>query len=120
MLTLKQAKELFALGAADQVSRNKLGHIILRKGYFYRKSTAESWAEKITNILKHHNIAETVNVIEDHWYPFKGGAPLSKQSHFYIEIFQVIKMKLACSIISKLINSAVLITILFIITNHIS
>lgn len=72
---------------ADQVSRLRNGNIMIRKGYFYRgKQDQFSFAKEIKEQLALHEIkAEMVNC-GDHWASFKGGASVSKQSHFWVEL----------------------------------
>lgn len=69
----------------SQVSRNKAGQVLVRRGYFYRHgSTAEGWRDRISDALKLANVSHTVIDYYDHFVAFKGGAPVAKQSHFCV------------------------------------
>jgi hypothetical protein len=73
---------------ADQISKDREGNYIFRKGYFYRpsKMSPDDWAEKISKKLQEVGINNTVIDSDDIWKPFKGGAPLKSQSHYYVKI----------------------------------
>ena len=72
---------------ADMVSRKRNGNILIRKGYFYRgKQDEYSFADSIIKQLTAIGITAKVVEAGDHWAAFNGGAPLTRQSHFYVEL----------------------------------
>jgi len=72
---------------ADQVSRLRNGNIMIRKGYFYTgKQTHLSFATEIKEQLDLHKINAKIKECGDHWASFRGGASVSKQSHFWVEL----------------------------------
>lgn len=69
----------------SQVSRNKAGHIIVRKGYYYHLgASGESWGNRVKTALQAQGVAYTVIDVYDHFTSFNAGAPVAKQSHFGI------------------------------------
>lgn len=82
---LKDLKEKCA--GFDMVSSNRWGHIVFRKAFFYRNGNN---AEKIAAVLEENlkALGLQYEIIEkgEHWYPFKGGAHISKQSHWFVEV----------------------------------
>lgn len=71
---------------ADQISKNRAGNIIFRKGYYYRHGQdAQSFANNIENQLKNLNIDAVLVEYHDIFKPFRGGASLAQSSHFYAE-----------------------------------
>lgn len=67
---------------ADQVSKNKAGNWVIRRGFFYRHgATAESEAQKVREAFP----GVTIIGSGDHWAPFKGGASIKTSSHFWVE-----------------------------------
>lgn len=84
MTNLKQIKDLVH---ADQISRQKDGSIMFRRGYFYRHGcTAEKFRDAVSAELTKANIVHTVVDHGDHWAPFNGGASLARSSHFYVRV----------------------------------
>ena len=73
---------------ADGVSkRRKDGVIVIRRGFYYRNGqTAESYADRVRVRLTEHNIAAKVINCGEVWKPFRGGASLASQSHFWVEV----------------------------------
>lgn len=72
---------------ADQISRRRDGTVILRKGFFYKAGgTADLFADRIRAALTGHNIAGKVVNYGEIWRPFRGGATLANQSHWYVEV----------------------------------
>jgi hypothetical protein len=71
----------------DMISRKRNGNILFRKGYFYRfNQNEESLANSIIEQLTTVGLKARVVDSGDHWAPFKGSAPVAKQSHFYVEL----------------------------------
>jgi hypothetical protein len=84
--TVKQVKQ--AIGSyADTVGKNKAGNIVLRKGYYYRNgASAESFENNIVAALSSAGVLCKVVDRGDVWKPFRGGASVAQQSHFYVEL----------------------------------
>lgn len=75
---------------ADQANRTKKGRVIIRAGYFYSHGcTSELFSNRISNQLTAMGIAHKVTASGNHWEPFNGGAPIQKQSHWWVEIEEV-------------------------------
>lgn len=73
--------------SADGISKNKAGNFMFRKGYFYRMGDGcDKFAARVTAALTAAGIAHTLVDTGDHWAAFRGGAPLAKSSHFYVEV----------------------------------
>lgn len=66
--------------------RDGSGNFILRKSYFYQTTKIESFIESIKEHLK--KIENTFEIVDsgNHWVTFKGGAPIAKQSHYWVEV----------------------------------
>ena len=71
---------------ADTISKNKAGNIVIRKGYFYRNGTAEAYADRVVSLMRTAGLSPKMVKVADCWKPFRGGASLANQSHFYVEI----------------------------------
>lgn len=68
---------------ADDIQDNKDGTFTVRKSFYYRMGgDAFQWGERVQNSLP---MAEIMNVGEVD-LPFKGGAPVRKQSHWWAKI----------------------------------
>jgi len=79
-------KKLEEENVGDQIT-TKNGNILVRKGYFYSSGgSEEKLASRITPILDSMNIKYTIVDKGNVWRSFKGGAPIAKQSHWYVEI----------------------------------
>jgi hypothetical protein len=72
----------FEIGADKVIiSRIYQGAYKAMWGYFYTYGrTAEKYAERIKQIYPDAEIIDT----GDNWKPFRGGASLEKQSHFWV------------------------------------
>lgn len=67
---------------ADKVTKLPNGNYKAYYGFFYTHGqTSEKKSETIKSTIP------DVNIIKhgEHWASFKGGAPVQKQSHFYVE-----------------------------------
>ncbi len=90
MLNVKKIRA--AIGyRADTIGRNKAGHLILRKGFFYTNGqTTEKYANNIKAALENAgiDIVNDVKLVDKGmiWKPFRGGAKTAQQSHFYVEL----------------------------------
>ncbi len=73
---------------ADQISKDSEGNYIFRKGYYYRpaKMDPAGWADRISKILQSLEIDHTVVDSGDIWKPFRGGASLKAQSHYFVKV----------------------------------
>jgi len=72
---------------ADTVSRNNDGHIIVRNGFFYKSGrTAEGHTHKIKKALEAAGIKHSIVDDGEHNAPFRGGASVARNSHFYTHI----------------------------------
>lgn len=72
--------------SVESVGKNKDGNIVVRKGYFYRNGqNSGDFAENIKWLLLDGKLDVALVGCSDNWFPFKGGAPVSKQSHFAAE-----------------------------------
>ena len=72
---------------ADQISRDKEGNFIFRKGYYYAHGgSAEKFAENIAEQLS--NIGINFDIVDkgDHWAAFKGGAGVKANSHWWVKV----------------------------------
>lgn len=68
---------------ADQISKDKSGNYIFRKGYFYRNGMdSDKWAARVSAELAKAGIDATLVNSYDHWAAFKGGASVKNQSHW--------------------------------------
>jgi hypothetical protein len=80
-------REALDCGVADQISRNKDGTIMVRRGYFYRmnKSVSE-FEESVLFYLHSANVSSKVIDSGDHWAPFRGGSSVARNSHFWVQL----------------------------------
>jgi len=68
---------------ADQISKDKEGNYIFRKGYYYRNGMDEDkWAARIAGELAKAGLEAQLVDSYDHWAAFNGGASLKNSSHF--------------------------------------
>ena len=85
MLTITKKTKLADIKSAigcSTVSKNKAGNYIARNGYYYRHgATEDDFAERILKKIQNIEVVDT----KDIWKPFKGGASVANQSHFYVE-----------------------------------
>ncbi len=71
----------------DSVSTNKAGQVVCRWGFFYTHGrTAEQYVKAVSRLLDQFGIAYLIADSGEVWKPFSGGAPLCRQSHFYVTI----------------------------------
>ena len=84
MTTLKQIKEVVF---ADQISRQKDGSVMFRRGYYYHHGqTAKGFQAKISASLNAAGIDHRVVACGDFWVKNDGGASIARSSHFYVRI----------------------------------
>jgi len=73
--------------SADSVGKNKVGNIVVRRGYFYRHGDdGHSFAHRIASQLIGAGVSFDIIDCGDHWAPFRGGKGVAANSHFYVEL----------------------------------
>lgn len=83
---LQKIKQALA-GRADSVGKNKAGNVVVRRGYFYRNGMdADTFATQILNALGNAQVVAHIVNKGDVWKPFRGGASVAQQSHFFVEL----------------------------------
>lgn len=71
--------------SVDSVGRNKLGQIVLRKGFFYRMGMdSHQLADKVQAKLDAAGVKLKVVDCGEQWRPFRGGASVAQGSHWYV------------------------------------
>ena len=71
----------------DVMVSRKNGCVRVFKGYFYSNGgSPESFAERVREELKDNNIEGMVVDWGGQWKPFKGGASVRTQSHWYVDV----------------------------------
>lgn len=81
-MTTNQALDKLMAGSCypDALSKSK-GVFTARKGFFYTGGkTADAFAARVKEALPEANILEQGEV----WLPFRGGAPITRQSHWFV------------------------------------
>jgi hypothetical protein len=108
----KVRKALEAPGSSmypDSIGKNKDGHIVVRKGFYYKHGrSAEAQTAKIKRALDDAGIKHTIVKDGEHNAPFRGGASVGRQSHFYthIKLHEDAELDLLNSIDEKTLTSA--------------
>ena len=70
----------------DQVSRDKEGNFVFRKGYYYRMGMdSQKFANNVKNSLEKAGLNVEVVDHGDHWAAFRGGASIKASSHFWVK-----------------------------------
>lgn len=78
MTTLKQVREALDVDSASV----KNGVFTVRRGFFYRHGfTADALAASVKRAFPTAKVLDSGEV----WKPFRGGAPVSKQSHWFVK-----------------------------------
>ena len=78
------------VSGVDGVGRNRKGNVVVRRGYFYSQGMSEDvMAKSIQNQLADFGRKVRVVDLGNHWAPFKGGASIAQQSHFWVELAEV-------------------------------
>ena len=86
----KQLEENF-IGDDIKVS-HKNGNVRVYKGYFYTGGKDENdFAQRVERQCKEHGIPAIVWNCGNVWKPFKGGASVRAQSHFWVDLIPVNK-----------------------------
>lgn len=65
----------------DKIGEKLNGNYYIMYGFYYKTSSSKELSEKIKEAIPNANIVQ----IKDVWKPFIGGAPVEKQSHYYVE-----------------------------------
>jgi hypothetical protein len=74
-----------AIHADAITARKKDGTVILRKGFFYRMGgNATAFADRVARELVENDIPGTVIDSGERWKPFRGGASIMSQSHWWV------------------------------------
>ena len=84
--TMQQLRESVHCDAISK-RRDGSGNYVFRKGYFYSgNQTSEGFSKRISEQLNQLDVKHEIVSHGDHWAAFKGGAPLSQQSHFWVDV----------------------------------
>lgn len=97
MTTLKQLKQVFADNphtssfkvskSSNQTDAAVRTPFIIRLGFFHTNGvTSQQVANKVVNVAKAVGINLTILDHGEVWKDFKGGAPLVKQSHWWVKV----------------------------------
>lgn len=80
--TTKTVKEsLKGKVSFNKIGKKRNGNYYIMYGFFYQHSSAKALSEKVKEVIPNVNIVKT----QDVWKPFKGGSPVEKSSHYYVE-----------------------------------
>lgn len=72
---------------SGSISKNKEGHVVVRNGFYYKSGrSAEAQTAKIKRALDDAGVKHTIVKDGEHNAPFRGGASVGRQSHFYTHI----------------------------------
>lgn len=75
---------------ADQVSKRKDGTIVIRKGFFYKfGKDCQDYFLLVGKLLQEAGVPCSVKDYGEHYTAFKGGSPVAKQSHWWVELWPV-------------------------------
>jgi len=81
-MTIKQVEEAMSDARVNKISKLRNGNFKAYFGYHYTNSqTVEQKEELVKKYLPNAEIIDS----GDNWAPFKGGAPIQRQSHFWVE-----------------------------------
>ena len=83
-------KEIEKILTVNEVSKTKEGNFIARKGFYYKHGkTEEDLGKSIISDLMKAGIKYKIIDSGEEWRPFRGGASLRTQSHWWVK-FNVI------------------------------
>lgn len=83
--------KLKTLDGIDTVGRNKAGNIVARRGFFYTHGrTAEEFANYVHQAATAAGLKLQAVASGEKWLPFSGGAPIAKQSHWWVELKETV------------------------------
>jgi hypothetical protein len=73
---------------ADSVSKRRDGSIVIRRGFYYRHGAdAESYRIAVCKKLNAAGLDYSIKDYGEKWAAFRGGASLTSQSHWWVEIW---------------------------------
>lgn len=79
------------LDNADQISRDREGFIVVRRGFFYPHGlTAEGFRNNVEGKLIKARLQDKFSLHDfgEVWKAFKGGASISRQSHWWVKLLE--------------------------------
>ena len=72
---------------ADSCALKKNGNVIVRRSFFYQHGcNAAMFRDHVVGCLSKAYVNATVVDFGEHWAPFKGGARISRGSHWWVEL----------------------------------
>jgi len=81
-----KVREISEIISADKISKHK-GIFTFRNGFFYTMGgSSTKFREKIEKRLIENDIRFETLEDGEHWVAFNGGAPIEKQSHWYVKV----------------------------------
>jgi hypothetical protein len=77
-----------ALGThVDSCASKQNGNVIVRRTFFYRHGVdAAMFRDHVVGCLTKADVKATVIDFGEHWAPFNGGARISRDSHWWVEL----------------------------------
>ncbi|MBF0556519.1 MAG: hypothetical protein HQK96_18525 [Nitrospirae bacterium] len=83
----KVKKVLEYEAVADVISRNSIGNVIIRRGFYYTfGETAENFLKVVTAVLDKAGVRYDVVDSGEVYKRFVGSANIANSSHWYVEI----------------------------------
>ena len=70
----------------DLIGKKNNGNFYIMESFYYKTLSAKKIAEDLKELIPNIVIVKTNDV----WKPFIGGAPVQKQSHYYVE-FKIVE-----------------------------
>lgn len=85
-ITVKQVRAALS-HSVDTIGKTKSGAVVVRRGFFYRNGmSSEKFSARVAELLKAAGLEFTVVREGEHYAPFRGGASVATQSHWYVEL----------------------------------
>jgi hypothetical protein len=85
-VTVKQVRDALS-HHADSVGKNKVGAIVIRKGFFYRNGwSVEKFTDFVDFKLREAGLSFKIVRDGEHYAPFRGSATVAQSSHWYVEL----------------------------------
>jgi hypothetical protein len=85
-VTVKQVRAALQSNV-DSVGKNKVGGIVVRRGFFYRNGmSCEKFTAQVQALLTKAGLEFKIVRDGEHYAPFRGGATTAQSSHWYVEI----------------------------------
>ena len=86
-ITTSQVKNILG-SLADTIGKRRDGSYVIRRGFFYRHGVdADTYRIAVTKKLNESGIQYSLKDWGEKWTTFRGGASLSNQSHWFVEIW---------------------------------